>query len=79
LSQGICLETAAAQGLFALMSLLKAPKSQNSLLISLLAGNCRAETGSYLTAHTTIQSYETANPGADAPFLWGFSPVSFDR
>ena len=24
----------------------------------------QAETGSYLTAHTTIQSYETANPGA---------------
>jgi hypothetical protein len=24
------------------------------------------ETGSYLTAHTTIQSYETANPCADS-------------
>ena len=26
----------------------------------------QVETGSYLTAHTTIQSYETANPGADS-------------
>jgi hypothetical protein len=25
----------------------------------------RVETGSYLTANTTIQSYETANPCAD--------------
>jgi hypothetical protein len=24
------------------------------------------ETGSHLTAHTTTQSYETANPGADS-------------
>jgi hypothetical protein len=23
------------------------------------------ETGSHMTAHTTIQSYETANPGGD--------------
>ena len=24
------------------------------------------ETGSHMTAHTTIQSYETANPGVDS-------------
>jgi hypothetical protein len=29
------------------------------------------ETGSYLTVHTTSQSYETANPGADS--RWGVS------
>ena len=35
------------------------------LRITLILANNR-ETGSYLTAHTTIQSYETANPGADS-------------
>src|SRR6266403_6254199 len=31
---------------------------------SQFSGECPGETGSYLTAHTTIQSYETSNPGA---------------
>ena len=33
---------------------------------SQFSGECPGETGSYLTAHTTIQSYETANPYADS-------------
>jgi hypothetical protein len=40
-------------------SSLEGPKLQNSLLISLLAGNSGAETGSYLTAHTTKDAWET--------------------
>jgi hypothetical protein len=53
-----CLETAAAQGFFVLKSLPKASKLQNSLLISLLAGNweLQVETGSHLTAHTTTHT-----------------------
>jgi hypothetical protein len=31
----------------------EAPKSQNSLYFSLLAGNFGVETGSHMTAHTT--------------------------
>jgi len=48
------------QAFLAMNAALMAPKSRNSLLISLLAGNYCPETGSYLTAHTTIQSFHSA-------------------
>jgi hypothetical protein len=35
-------------------------------LFTLYFSELQAETGSHMTAHTTIQSYETASPGADS-------------
>jgi hypothetical protein len=44
---------------------LGSPEIAKFPVLSLLAGNCQPQTGSYLTAHSTIQSFRTADFEAD--------------
>jgi hypothetical protein len=64
--QGIYRETAAAQWLFVTDDASKSPQIAEFPVNFPVSRELQAETGSYLTAHTTIQSYETANPCADS-------------